>query len=146
MSQKKDKPWVRWLYLACAVIWLVNLAVRLSDYLQRLGRGVPPEQLARARLDCIIAGLIVVLWLVAFLTWRMDQKKPAAWLVRLLLMAAVLVGWVVIYPLMAAGGFDQLLWWTALVVMLAVALYLGWKCWSTWKQTKSPTQDQEEMI
>ena len=64
MSQKKDKPWVRWLYLACAVIWLVNLAVRLSNYLQRLGRGVPPEQLARARFDCITAGLIVVLWLV----------------------------------------------------------------------------------
>ena len=93
-----------------------------------------------------LAGLIVVLWLVAFLTWRMDQKKPAAWLVRLILMAAVLVGWAVTYPLMAASGFDQFLWWAALVVMLAVVLYLGWKCWSTWQQTKSPTQDQEEMI
>ena len=42
MSQKKDKSWARWLYLACAVIWLVNLAVRLSDYFRRLVRGVPP--------------------------------------------------------------------------------------------------------
>ena len=48
MKQTKLKPWVRWLYLASSVIWLVNLVVRLSNYFRRLGRGVPLEQLARA--------------------------------------------------------------------------------------------------
>ena len=32
MKQTQRKPWVRWMYLACSAIWLVNLVVRLSNY------------------------------------------------------------------------------------------------------------------
>ena len=142
MKQTKLKPWVRWMYLACSVIWLVNLVVRLSNYFRRLGRGVPPEQLAQARLDCIIAGLIVVLWLVAFFAWRMDQKKPAAWLVRLVLMAAVTAAWVATHPLAAAGGYPPFFWWTILAVLAGVTLYGAWRYIDLKRKMRSSEKDE----
>ena len=41
MKEIERKPWVRWLYLAWAMLALVNLALQMSYYFQRLGRGAP---------------------------------------------------------------------------------------------------------
>ena len=60
MKEIERKPWVRWLDLTCAVIWLINLIRKLSNYFQQLDRGAPPERLTDARLDCMIAGFIAV--------------------------------------------------------------------------------------
>ena len=34
MKEIERKPWVRWLDLTCAVIWLINLICKLSHYFQ----------------------------------------------------------------------------------------------------------------
>lgn len=41
MEQTEYKPWVRWLYLAWAMLWLINLAIKLSHYFQQLDQAFP---------------------------------------------------------------------------------------------------------
>ncbi len=75
MKEIERKPWVRWLDLTCAVIWLINLIRKLSHYFQQLDRGASTERLTDARLDCMIAGFIAVMWLVSFFVWRIGPEK-----------------------------------------------------------------------
>lgn len=107
MKEIECKPWVRWLYLAWAVIWLINLICKLSHYFQQLDQGVSMERLADARFDCLTAGFITVIWLVSFCIWRMDQKKPVIWLVRLILLTVLFVGWAVTYPLLRPAAIRR---------------------------------------
>ena len=142
MKEIERKPWVRWLDLTCAVIWLINLIRKLSNYFQQLDRGAPPERLTDARLDCMIAGFIAVMWLVSFFVWRMDQRKPAAWLVRLIFMAAVLAGWAATYPLASASGYPPFFWWTILAVLAGITLYGVWKCCALKRKMISSEEDE----
>ena len=132
----------RWLNLACMVIWLINFVLRLSNYFRRLGRGVPLEQLADARFDCVVAGFITVIWLFVFSVWRMDLKKPVAWLVRLIFLAIIFAGWAATYPLMTASGFPRTFWWLILAVVLSATVFFGWKYRSVKRQMKSHIQDE----
>lgn len=132
----------RWLNLACMVIWLINFVLRLSNYFRRLGRGVPLEQLADAQFDCVATGFITVIWLFVFSVWRMDPKKPVAWLVRLIFLAIIFVGWAATYPLMTASGFPRIFWWLILAVVLSAAICVGWKYWTVRRQMKSHRQDE----
>lgn len=142
MKEIERKPWVRWLYLAWAVIWLINLICKLSHYFQQLDQGVSMERLADARFDCLTAGFITVIWLVSFCIWRMDQKKPVIWLVRLILLTVLFVGWAVTYPLAAASGYPPFFWWTILAVLAGITLYGVWKCFALKRKMISSEEDE----
>ena len=128
MKEIECKPWVRWLYLAWAVIWLINLICKLSHYFQQLDQGVSMERLADARFDCLTAGFITVIWLVSFCIWRMDQKKPVIWLVRLILLTA--------------SGYPPFFWWTILAVLAGITLYGVWKCFALKRKMISSEEDE----
>ena len=132
----------RWLNLACMVIWLINFVLRLSNYFRRLGRGVPLEQLADVQFDCVATGFITVIWLFVFSVWRMDPKKPVAWLVRLIFLAVIFAGWAATYSLMTASGFPRTFWWLILAVVLSATVFFGWKYRSVKRQMKSHIQDE----
>ena len=128
MKEIECKPWVRWLYLAWAVIWLINLICKLSHYFQQLDQGVSMERLADARFDCLTAGFITVIWLVSFCIWRMDQKKPVIWLVRLILLTV--------------SGYPPFFWWTILAVLAGITLYGVWKCFALKRKMISSEEDE----
>ena len=142
MKQREGKTRIRWLDLTCAVIWLINLAARLSDYLQLLDRGAPPERLADARFSCVIAGFVAVMWLISCFVWRMDQKTPAARLVRLIFPAAALAGWAVTYPLATASGYPPFFWWTILAVLAGVTIYGVWNYFALKRKMRSSEEDE----
>ena len=100
------------------------------------------ERLADAQFDCVTAGFLTVIWLVSFCIWRMDQKKPVAWLVRLILMAAVLAGWAATYPLSLASGYPPFFWWTILAVLAGITLYGVWKCFAVKRKMISSEEDE----
>lgn len=75
MKEIERKPWVRWLDLTCAVIWLINLICKLSHYFQQLDQGVSMERLADARFDCVIAAFMAALGLVTFFLLHLPLQR-----------------------------------------------------------------------
>ena len=56
-DREKTGAWMKWLYLAWAMLWLINLICKLSHYFQQLDQGAPLEQLTDARFDCSLPPL-----------------------------------------------------------------------------------------
>ena len=133
---------IRWLCLACAAVWLFNLAVCLNQYFQRLGRGIPPEELAPLRFECVKVGLLTAIWLLAFFLLSKGRKKPVGWLVRALLLTGLTVIWAALYPLAAAADYSAPLWFLELAVAAGTAVYCFWRYRHTCRTTRTQTQDE----
>ena len=93
MKEIERKPWVRWLDLTCAVIWLINLICKLSHYFQQLDQGVSMERLADARFDCVIAAFMAALGLVTFFLLHLPLQRLWSRIIGVALMAAVTAAW-----------------------------------------------------
>ena len=83
-----------------------------------------------------------MIWLFDFCAWRMDQKKPMFWLVRLIFLAVLFAGWTATYPLMTASGFSRFFWWSILAVLAGVTIYGIWTCFALKRKMRSSEEDE----
>ena len=142
MKETERKPWVRWLDLTCAVIWLINLICKLSHYFQQLDQGVSMERLADARFDCVIAAFMAALGLVTFFLLHLPLQRLWSRIIGVALMAAVTAAWAVTYPLAEASGYPPFFWWTILAVLAGITLYGVWKCFALKRKMISSEEDE----
>ena len=141
-DREKTGAWMKWLYLAWAMLWLINLAIKLSHYFRRLGRGVPLEQLTDARFDCVIAAFMAALGLVTFFLLHLPLQRLWSRIIGVALMAAVTAGWAVTYPLAEASGYPPFFWWTILAVLVGVTIYGIWKYLALKRKMRSSEEDE----